>query len=122
MNLVSNPFFSLTKEVVEDCLVKEELDRLRSEDEDRGSGERHYHLLTEFHQEQKDIVQAMNVIELLESVSGAKLTDRGAGNGIVKPSSRVKEGIERIRSRMLRIDFQFCLIHLEEKIKRKKEE
>ena len=31
MNLVSNPFFSLTKEVVEDCLVKEELDRLRRE-------------------------------------------------------------------------------------------
>ena len=85
MNLVSNPFFSLTKEVVEDCLVKEELDRLRSEDEDRGSRERHYHLLTEFHQEQKDIVQAMNVIELLESVQGAKLIDRGAGNGIVKP-------------------------------------
>jgi len=85
MNLVSNPFFSLTKEVVEDCLVKEELDRLWSEDEDRGSGERHYHVLTEFHQEQKDIVQAMNVIELLESVEGAKLTDRGVGNEIVQP-------------------------------------
>ena len=39
----------------------------------------------------------------------------------MKPSSRVKEGIERIRSRMLRIDFQFCLMNLEEKIKIKKE-
>ena len=40
MNLVSNPFFSLTKEVVEDCLVKEELDRLRSSDSDRVGSER----------------------------------------------------------------------------------
>ena len=56
------------------CSRKEELDRQVTEKDN-------YQLLTYFLQEQKyNIVQATNVIELLESVEGAKLLDeKGRG-------------------------------------------
>jgi len=74
MNLVGNTtFFSLTKEkeVVKDSTCSRRVGQ-------RGYGERQLPVTYLFNQEQKyNIVQAMNVIELLQSVQGAKRQKTG---------------------------------------------